>query len=349
MTHPLDIHCKTPKHLRRVQSVPVEAGGDFILHEGYVYMGSRYGSNNTLCVIDVRDPKAARLAATMRFKRAIGSLAVRGKTLYASEWQRAINLIDIGTPADPNYFDCALALGKSVYEFGFIGDFLVAGLHWDGVGIMDVSAPNKAQWVDVVKLDEGYVEHLAVVGDRIFAAGGNGGIRVFEIQERKLVQVACPGDVGFRAERIFTVGDRVWVTGTPEDKEAHILVIAPSKPGAIESTMELEVSMPNTLVAIGDGVVAGWNGYRCAGYAPSQGWARALFSQFEDDENKSYVEVPADRKVLGEAEAEALEMLSTSCIDDTSCVVRSGDYLLAAQGNALNVYALEEGSALTRR
>ncbi|MBL4634895.1 MAG: hypothetical protein JKY56_13570 [Kofleriaceae bacterium] len=332
-----------------MHSVPVEAGGEFIVHEGYVYMGSRYGNKNTLHVIDVHAPKTAKLVSTMRFKRAIGSLAVRGTTLYASESQRAINLISLENPATPDYFDCALALGKTVYEFGFVGDFLVAALNWDGIGIMDVSVPNKAQWVDTLKLEEGYIEHLAVVRDRIFATCASGGIAVFEIQEAKLVQIASPKGDDFNASSVFVVGEHLWFIGTPEGKETHIYVIDPNKVDEVLVSFELDVSAPSTLIDIADGVAVGWNGYTCIGYAPSQAWARNLFKQHETDEDKVYVETPCDRNALSEAEIEEIEMLSIMCMDDTSCVVREGDFILAAQGDTLNIYSIEEASLLAKR
>ncbi|MEJ2393780.1 MAG: hypothetical protein P8045_14260 [Candidatus Thiodiazotropha sp.] len=332
-------------HLELVTSVPVEGSGQFVLHRDHVFMSAPYGSSHTLSIIDVSVPEKARLVKEMKFKHAITSVAIRDDMLYAAEDERAINFINVENPAVPDYYDCCVALGKDLCDLKLLGKYAVVGLSRGGIGIIDVSDPPNARFLHSVKLDEGSIQRLVVAEGRIFAAGGTGGLRVFEIQSDELVEVASYKENAFRAGKVLKVGDRIWVVGKGDKEPDRVLVFNPKKPGEIESSFEPGEHLPsNALLPHSSGGAVGfYTHYTCMAYSAEEGWGGEIFKQFLRDDNEGYHEVPVREEEFTEEELERFDVPRT-CMDEVNWMVRKGDHLIAAQGSAIVVYRILPGS-----
>lgn len=342
--HALQEHARKGPHLEMVASVATEGTGQFVLHRDHVFMSARYGSAHTLSIIDVQNLREPKLVQTMKFKRAISSVAVQGDILYAAESGRALNFIDIENPTQPSYFDCGVALGTNLYDLKLLGGWAVLGLNWDGIGLMDVRDLKKARWADKIKLEEGFIERLVVASDLIFAAGASGGLRVYEIRDSKLVEIAQPCGEGFNASRVFTVGEEVWVLGSPEDESEHLVVIDPANPDKVATMFEPECSGPTALLPIGEQRAVGfYTHYTCAAYAPHDAWAGELFKQYTRDDDNTYIETPCDVSEMTDGDREAYDV-SRTCLDNTSHALRKEDYIIAALEKELAVFAIPEDS-----
>ncbi|MEQ1565955.1 MAG: hypothetical protein ABMA64_09985, partial [Myxococcota bacterium] len=160
----------------------------------------------TLHVVDLADRGRPALLTSLVFRSDIDFVELRGTTLLVGEHGRAIDFVDVSDPARPRWFECLLAFGAHVYP-GVVstGDRLVVPLNWEGVGLCDVADPARSRWLARVKLDQGYVEHVAVADGKVFAAGASGGLRVFAIDGESLVEVARPGGPGFHATAVHRV------------------------------------------------------------------------------------------------------------------------------------------------
>jgi hypothetical protein len=332
-------------HLELVASVPVEGSGQFVLHRDHVFMGARYGSSHTLSIIDVSVPEKASLVKVMKFKHAITSVAIRNDMLYAAEDERAINFINVDNPAVPDYHDCCVALGKDLCDLKLLGKYAVAGLYRGGIGIIDVSDPPNARFLHSVKLDEGSIQRLVVAEGRIFAAGGAGGLRVFEIQSDELVEVASYKENGFNAGDVFNVGDRIWVVGSGEDEPDRVLVFNPKKPSEVESSFEPGERLPsNALLPHSSGGAVGfYTHYTCMAYSAEEGWGGEIFKQYLRDDNEGYHEVPVREEEFTDEELERFDVPRT-CMDEINWMARKGEHLIAAQGSAIVVYRILPGS-----
>lgn len=339
-------NAKTGPHLELLSSVAVEGSGSFVLRGGHVYLGARYGSSHVMNVIDVRDPAAAKVTTTLKFKGSIAAVAMMDELLIAAESGRALHLFELKDPARPTVLDVGVALGKSIYDVARLGRYAVAALNWEGVGLMDLENPRKARWVSELKLEDGFVEHLVVAGGHIFATGASDGLVVMDVVDGKLAQLAKPAGKAFNASEVFRMGDRVWVFGSNDDDKAEILVIDPAQPTKIEHRFTTKVSLPKCLLPVKDGSGIGFfTHYSCAQYDPAQRRAGMIFRQYTRDKGGDYIETPADTSSLTEAQQEELQSGPTTCMETISHLARRGPFLYAAQGEALTIYRIREGSA----
>lgn len=339
-------NAKTGPHLELLSTASVEGSGSFVVREGYVYMAARYGSSHVMNVIDVRDPTATKVAATLKFKSSIAAVAMMDQLLIAAESGRALHFFELKDPAHPAALDVGVALGKSIYDIARLGRYVVAALNWEGVGLMDLENPRKARWVSELKLEDGFVENLVVAGGHIFATGASDGLVVMDVVEGKLVQLAKPAGKGFNASEVFRMGDRVWVFGSNDDDKAEILVIDPAQPTKVEHRFTTKISAPKCLLPLKDGSGIGFfTHYSCAQYDPAHQRAGMIFRQYVKDEGGAYVEMPADTSGLSEEQQEKLRSGRTTCMETISHLARRGPFLYAAQGEALTVYRISEGSA----
>jgi hypothetical protein len=215
-------------------------------------------------------------------------------------------------------------------------------MNWEGVGLIDVRDLAESRFVHQIKLDEGFVERLVVAGDLIFAAGASGGLRVFSIQDARLVEVASYRQNKFNASQVMLVGDRVWVVGSGEDEDTRVLVIDPKKPGEIVTSFAAETRCSGPLLALRGGDAVGFEGYTCAAFSPELAWAGEIFKLYESDEDQSYLEMPV-KSDFTEAEREALDV-PRSCVDDMQWVQQEGEHLIAAQGQQIVIYRVRAGS-----
>ena len=339
-------NAKIGPHLELLTSVPVPGSGAFALHHGHAYMGARYGSSHVLSVIDVRDPAAAKVATTLKFKSSIAAVTMMDELLIAAESGRALHFYSLREPGRPEEVDVGVALGKSIYDVARLGRYAVAALNWEGVGLMDLENPKKARWVSELKLEDGFVEHVVVAGGHIFAAGASDGLVVMDIVGGKLVQAAKPAGKGFNASAVQRMGDRVWVLGSNGDDKPEILVIDPKNPEQVLHRFTTKLSMPKCLLPVQDGSGIGFfTHYSCAQYDPAAQRAGMIFRQYVQDEGGAYVELPADTSGLSEEQQEKLRSGRTTSMETASHLARRGPFLYAAQGEALTIYRITEGSA----
>ena len=336
----LEKYAAVHPHLAFIAHLPIEEARHLVVDGSTLYVGAR----DSVHRVDVTDFSAPRLVCSAQFKGHIGSLAVAGKTLLVGENERAVNLVDVSKVDTLDTFDCVLSFGTTFYQTKILGNFAVAAMNWDGVGLLDVRDPRKARWLDRMKLDNGFVEHIALGADRIFAAGASDGLRVLAIENEKLVEVARPFEIGFNASKVFSVGDRIWVVGTPpkvkgskRSNEPQLCVIDPRKPDATESTFELKTSEPGALMPLANGAAVGFSGYTCLAYSPDEKWGGKIFKQFTNDVDHSYAERPADQTSYEGAEEK------TSCMSDVRSMNRRGNKLVLL--NSDGVWIFETGDA----
>ncbi len=334
-------YAATGPHLEKVGSVPIEAGGKMIVHKDHAFISARYGSSHALTIVDLTSPTSPTVTQTMRFKSNIAAVAMLGDTLLAAESSRALIFIDISDPTAPDYFDCGLALGLSIYDVAVCGEFAVLAMNWEGVGLMSLNDLSDARLIDKHKLDEGFVEGVVVANDHIFVAGASGGLRVFTIEDRALNPLGRISPDEFNASRISMVGDQIWCVGSEK-----ILLVDPEDPTTVALEFDLNCSSPKALLPVeGGGALGFYDHYTCLAYDPQSGWAGELFKQFEADDDGAYVEIPCDESQMSEEDFETLHWSrSLTCmegIDDA--IVRDG-HLFAVQSQEFNVYKLTEAS-----
>lgn len=334
-------------HLRELARLPVR-GDRFIRRGDQVLVAKLYGSPpHALTVVDIASPATPRVLSATPFAYPMQSLASVGGLLYVFESERAIHLvrIDENPPATP---DCHLMFRKQLYELHPLGErWLVGAANFDGVVLLDVSnpaVPREASWR---KLGDSYVESIAIAGSRIFAAGHRDGLVELSVDSNgALVERSrrFGGDDGFTVQRVFVVGDHLWVFGDGAlpyggDEDANTVVFALSD---LETPVWSGASptMPKRMRALPDGGAITLDGYRCYRY-PAAGAPELLFELRETAGERSYVEVNATTA------REALPH-HLGIADDATCWMRRGEHLFVQRADELAIYVIAPDSPLAQ-
>jgi hypothetical protein len=206
---------KMAEHLREVARAPVR-GDRLALRGDRAVVGSIHtGEPHELTVVDLTAIAAPRIVSCSPFEYQIQAVTVVDDVAYAFEYRRAIHLVRLDER--PRTFDCHLMFKEEVYEFYPVGKrWLLAARNWSGVTVFDIADPASPREQSTLKLGESCVEALAIVGERIFAAGSRDGLVELQLAEDgTLSEVArwLGGEDGFSVETVFAIGDRLWVFG----------------------------------------------------------------------------------------------------------------------------------------
>lgn len=340
--HPMQEFARRTPNLVWASGVCVEGTGQFLVHRDHVYMGTTGSGGAHLSIIDGRDPRELKLLHTMKFKEDITSVALHGETLVAAESNRALNFINIENPAEPDYFDCGVALGTEFNNLAVVDGFAVVGLH-RGVGVMDVRDPAEARWTDRKEL--GRVMQMIVLNDLIFTVDFSEGLRMFTLRDGKLFESAQPLDEEFDVRQIFAVGNEVWVFGSSEDGHEELVVIEPAVTlDRLKCTFVCECQEPKVLLPLQFGGAVGFGrNHTCLGYDPVARCAGEIFNLYTRDKDGTYFERPADTSALTLGQEEALDVSSTR-LDQIRYAVRKGDFVLAALEKEFVAFSIPEGS-----
>lgn len=331
-------------HLELESRVPIRGDGQFVMRGEFAYLSQRYGNANHITVVDVSDPAAAKLVREVEFKRAITSVALAGETLLAAESNRALNFLDLSDPANPAYFECGLALGVSLHDVAVMGDYAVLALNWDGVGLMPLDDPSRAEFSDRRKLDTGYVDYLLVLGELIFTPGGSGGLHVFRNDAGTLVEVASHVGEKVRVSNVFEIDGKVWALADVDGK-SHIWVIDPAVPGEIETSFRYKCAEPRAMKGLGDGRAVGWSSnYTCLGFDAVNEWSGEVFKQYTADSDGSYREVPCDVSEMDDDTQQSYWSEPLTCMDGIRHAVRRDDWFYVTQGAEFQVFRLTPDS-----
>ena len=345
----LNDYAEIHPHLQRVSCVEIKGGEEFVIHNGIAYLATKYGSNYQICVVDISNPEKAIARPDIEFKNAIANLAIKDDILFALESRRAINFVDLSEPGKFNYFDCCLMLDRKMNDIAIIGDYAFVAMDWDGVALIDISDLTQSKLIDSIKLDEGSAENIQVIDENIFVACGGGGVRVFNIEQGKIVQKFVHQPEECYVEKLFKMNDEVWATNTRTSPES-IMIIDGADPSCLKSVFQPDAKLPKgaCFPLPDDFAVAFSLHYSVTAYAPKNNQSLGLFGMFSKNVDKKidsqaeYIEFPNSDNFSTE-KMEEIDV-PRSCLEDVSCAKIEGDYLYALQGVYFNVYKITDDS-----
>lgn len=124
-------------HLTLVSRIKLPSANRFIVHKNHAFVCQLYGEARDIHVIDLKNPEKPELVRSIPFQSAIGSLAIRNETLYATESRRALHSFDLKEVSDPKPIDSYILLGYDLYDTAIVNDKAVLAMNWDGVGVVD--------------------------------------------------------------------------------------------------------------------------------------------------------------------------------------------------------------------
>jgi len=206
-----------PQRLPSVRRGVVAAGD-------YIYMAAGLDG---LCVIDVSDQAAPRLARCINTRGHAWDVALWDGHAYVAAEQGGLRVIDVRDPArlievgafdapEPSTFFSDIEIGVQAplgRAFAYIADSIPGGTSLRVVDISDPAAPRQASRLPLGLGVEGDVRAygLAVAGDYAYLGVGAAGLRVVDVSDPyapiEVGALRVPG----RADNLVVVDDRVYL------------------------------------------------------------------------------------------------------------------------------------------
>jgi hypothetical protein len=367
---------ETITHLREIARVDVR-GDKLAFHQGRALVASLHApGERELSIVDLSRMEAPRVLSRLPFKYQMQAITVVGDVAYVFEYGRAIYLVKVGDPVRPVADDCFLMFKGNVYDFARVGErWLVLARNWEGVSVLDVSDPEHPRETDAKKLGESYVEGLAVVGERVFAASNQDGVVELRVDaDGKLVEVGrwLGGEDGFRVDEVYVIGDelRVFGNGTlpwpatgakakkkqdaddddggddDDDEDDEEYEEEPEEPNAVTFALaDLSTprwvgavkSQPSAMSPLPDGSAIVFSGYRCYRF-PAAGPSEHLFTLYERSDTKEYLEIGAGVRPEHDR--------NQSCLGDIAAWRRIGRHLVLQEPERMRIFEIDPRSPL---
>ncbi|TXD37314.1 hypothetical protein FRC98_11330 [Lujinxingia vulgaris] len=292
---------------------------------------------NQVQILDISAPLAPRDLGFVAFRESVTGIALHNELLYAAEWMRALNLVDLRDPIAPDYFDARPFIGERTGHVVRLGDYLVMGLNRKkGFALFDLKNPRAPRLLQRLPMEQD-IEHVILDGELVLIANYADGLRWYDIapsddDHPTLHEVRHLETPDFKADRVYPGKDRLYVVG--RGKGCDIIVLD-RHTGERLGEVQVGGMVSSNVVEVGDQALFFASDHTCYRVDPDH-QIDPLFSQYFADDDRRYVERtniddPYDHQM--------------SRADDMHHWVLRGDKLIAIQGEALVVYQVEAGSA----
>ncbi|TGK21634.1 hypothetical protein [Leptospira kmetyi] len=286
-------------HLTLVSRIKLPSANRFIVHKNHAFVCQLYGEARDIHVIDLKNPEKPELVRSIPFQSAIGSLAIRNETLYATESRRALHSFDLKEVSDPKPIDSYILLGYDLYDTAIVNDKAVLAMNWDGVGVVDLNRPNEIQPLQKQKIEKGYVERLVPFQDHFILTNGISDDRfLYEISliNGKLEILSKTSFPNFNpTKKVFSISSGVILYGETKigKKEYSSVLILDENLRQIGDPIRLERT-PNVCLSLSNGDVLFGFDYSYAIFDRSEHKIVPLFQQYETGDKKEYFEVASN-------------------------------------------------------
>jgi len=232
-------------------------------------------------VLDIADPQAPALLATLPLPAAALSLDVAGDLAVVAAGEAGVFVIDVSTPAAP-------ALLGGVATPPEARDVVIEGIHayvaagLAGMDVVSLASPSAPEIVGQTGVAWGEAGGIAVWGDRAYVANGDWGVFVVDISDPTtplVVDDVHPGviadDVAVTETGLF-IAATYYAGPTPMDLYPHTALFGVDRASLTDPVLGNEIYIgresPGRLAVVGD-VVYGTNGpvglYCVDGSAPT--------------------------------------------------------------------------------
>ncbi len=224
----------TDECLRNAGTIPfsgelqaVAAGG------GHAFAAA---SDGDVLVVDVADPAAARIVATVHTPGHPVGLHVAGDLLYVVEYDFGLHVVDISDPVRARIVGSA-ATACAAQSLAVAGDRAFVACFRAGLEVFDVSRPQRPRSIGTYDTP-GFAYGVAVAGDVAYVADFTAGLRILDVSRPSRIRElgAVPG---LRRAVDVVVGDGVAYVA---DAQEGLSVVDVSRPEAPEEVGLISIS-----------------------------------------------------------------------------------------------------------
>jgi len=171
--------------------------------------------------------------------------------LAFSEWYRAINLVDITKPSEPNYFNCQPYLGRSLDQVAKLDDKLICSSE-KFILLLDVKDPNNIK--EVQRLNMGStVEGIACENGVAYVANDKRGLVLLSLQNGLLVESSRYLETeSFQPQQVFLSEQRIYPLCYGGDDDRDYWVLNKKDPTQVLLACDKEGGTPNLIRELDD-------------------------------------------------------------------------------------------------
>ncbi|TGM99655.1 hypothetical protein [Leptospira yasudae] len=287
-------------HLKLTNRLNLSCANRFLIHKNHAFVCELYGSAREIHIINVENPETPNLVRSLTFESAIGSLAIQGDVLYATEDRRAVHQFSLENVSDPKRLDSYILLGYDLYDVRIVNDKAILAMNWDGIGVVDLRKPDEIQPTVKQKIAKGYAKQFVPFRDHFLMTNGLHDDRfLYEISVQNgnveiLSQKEFPN---FNPSEVFAISSGAALFGEVKKgkKEYSSILILDENLQPVGEPIRIERT-PNVCLSLSDGNVLFGFDYAYALFDRSKHSITPLFQQFEDGNSKEYIEVPSNPK-----------------------------------------------------
>ncbi|AOP33460.1 hypothetical protein A0128_06130 [Leptospira tipperaryensis] len=338
--------------LKLLKRISLSSANRFVIYKSHAFVCELYGSAREIHILDLTEPSDPKHVRSIRFKNAIGSLAIQENKLYATESRRALHEFDLTEISNPKFLESFILLGYDLYDLQISSDQAILAMNWEGVGIVDLKKPDSIQPLQRQKIDEGYVEKLVPFGDHFLLSNNSEFLYTFSTLEGRLKEVEKRSFPDFKPSKIFLNGEEIVLYGETKKgkKEFSSLLLLDKDLQAIGDPISIR-HRPVNCLPLSDGNILCCFDYSYAYVDRKEKKILPLFELFEKRESKEYVEIPS--KVLkrssesddgGEEEEYDSRRNELYCFDSLKSVSKKGNFLFATHGSDFLSFSISEDS-----
>ncbi|RHX94555.1 hypothetical protein DLM76_10815 [Leptospira yasudae] len=287
-------------HLKLTNRLNLSCANRFLIHKNHAFVCELYGSVHEINIINLENPEAPNLVRSLTFESAIGSLAIQGDVLYATEDRRAVHKFSLENVSDPKRLDSYILLGYDLYDVRIVNDKAILAMNWDGIGVVDLRKPDEIQPTVKQKIAKGYAKQFVPFRDHFLMTNGLHDDRfLYEISvQNGNVEILSQREFpNFNPSEVFEISSGAALFGEVKKgkKEYSSILILDENLQPIGEPIRIERT-PNVCLSLSDGNALFGFDYAYALFDRSKHSITPLFQQFEDGNSKEYIEVPSNPK-----------------------------------------------------
>ncbi|RHX80625.1 hypothetical protein [Leptospira yasudae] len=287
-------------HLKLTNRLNLSCANRFLIHKNHAFVCELYGSVHEIHIISLENPEAPNLVRSLTFESAIGSLAIQGDVLYATEDRRAVHKFSLENVSDPKRLDSYILLGYDLYDVRIVNDKAILAMNWDGIGVVDLRKPDEIQPTVKQKIAKGYAKQFVPFRDHFLMTNGLHDDRfLYEISvQNGNVEILSQREFpNFNPSEVFEISSGAALFGEVKKgkKEYSSILILDENLQPVGEPIRIERT-PNVCLSLSDGNALFGFDYAYALFDRSKHSITPLFQQFEDGNSKEYIEVPSNPK-----------------------------------------------------
>jgi hypothetical protein len=234
-----------------------------------------------LTVLDIADPQAPALLATLPLPAAALSLDVAGDLAVIAAGEAGVFVVDVSTPTAPALLG-GVATPPEAKDVVIDGIYAHVAAGLAGMYVVSLANPSSPEVVGQTGVAWGDAAGIAVWGDRAYVANGAWGVFVVDISDPATPLVVDDVHLGGIADDVAVTATGLFIAATygagptPMDLYPHTMLIGIDRASLTDPVLGNEIYIgresPGRLAVVGD-VVYGTNGpvglYCVDGSAPT--------------------------------------------------------------------------------